>query len=95
MGNGMKLKLIGYVLFRCDTNEYLSELVVRNNLAIAGWTTSKYKADISKFKFDAMIVGGNLADSLNTQMKLFQLFKFQDGCIVNYVAKCFPEKLLT
>lgn len=89
----MKLKLKGYILRRCDTNEYLAELVLNDKSAISGWTSLKNKASLSKCKTDAMATGGFISEGIGVSFKLYELYKFQDCYLATCICQYTPELL--
>lgn len=73
----MKLRLKGYILKRCDTNEYLKELVVDGDFGIASWVDLESSAGLFNSKYDAIIVGNDIATAIKIPMQLQQLFTYQ------------------
>lgn len=74
----MKLKLKGYVLRRCDTNEYLKELISAGNLSSVTWTSLDSDANLFTSKYDVMIAGHHILDAIKIVMKSSQRFKFEN-----------------
>lgn len=82
----MKLKLKGYVLKRCDTNEYLRELVVSGSLGIATWTDLDTNAGLFNSKYEAIVVGNAIANTIKIKVKFRQVFKFEQDYLLSSVS---------
>jgi hypothetical protein len=59
----LKLKLKGYTLRRCDTNEYLNEYRLDGDSALVGWSSSRDEGVLFDSKYDAMVVGSNISNA--------------------------------
>ncbi len=86
----MKLKLKGYTLRRCDTNEYLNEYQLDGDSALVSWATCKDEAALFNSKYDAMVVGSNISNAIKVVIKLNQVFKFEDNHLVSCIAEYNP-----
>lgn len=87
----MKLKLKGYILRRCDTNEYLHDYRVDGDLGLVSWSTFRDDALLFNSKYDAMIVGSDISNAIKVVMKLSQVFKFEDDFLVSCLAMYDPN----
>ena len=87
----MKLKLKGYTLRRCDTNEYLNDYQLDGDSALVSWIACRNGAVLFDSKYDAMVVGSGISNAIKVAMKLNQVFEFEDNHLVSCITEYNPN----
>ncbi len=77
--NNIKLHFLGYIVTRIDTQEYLNEILIKDELAIIAWSILYNDAILFDSKKDVARLINCLSIASNIQLEARQLFRFVDS----------------